>query len=159
MAVTRNRNKASRESICDGTANSCDENSSEIYKKNESDYYAEHFYTFGLMTYNNMANLYYYAIGAAKFTSQVAGVYLTWITLHYGAAHLYTKFCAHDTVVGFILSPFMVVAPHCRALRWVVSTASGVIENMWIVFGTWVCANILTIPGTGTGTGTVTPAE
>ena len=74
MAVTRNRNKASRESICDGTANSCDENSSEIYKKNESDYYAEHFYTFGLMTYNNMANLYSYAISAAKFTSQVAGV-------------------------------------------------------------------------------------
>ena len=100
MAVTRNRNKASRESICDGSTSSCDENSSEIYKKNESDYYAEHFYTFGLMTYNNMANLYYYAISAAKFTSKVAGVYLAWITLHYGAAHLYTKFCAHDTLVG-----------------------------------------------------------
>lgn len=152
MAVTRNRNKAAdREHFCDGSTTSCDDNP-EIYKKNDSDYYAEHLYTFGLMTYNNMANLYSYAISAAKFTSQVAGVYLTWITLHYGAAHLYTKFCAQDTVVGFILSPFMVVAPHCRALRWVVSTASGVIENMWIVFGTWVCANILTIPGTGAGT-------
>jgi len=149
MAVTRNRNKAAdREQFCDGNTISCEDNP-EIYKKNESDYYAEHLYTFGLMTYNNMANLYSYAIGVAKFISQVAGVYLAWITLHYGAAHLYTKFCAHDTLVGFILSPFMVVAPHCRALRWVVSTASGVIENMWIVFGTWVCANILTIPGTG----------
>jgi hypothetical protein len=157
MAVTRNRNKSSRESICDGNINSCNENSPEIYKKNDSDYYAAHLYTFGLMTYNTMANLYSYVIGIAKFISQVAGVYLAWITLHYGAAHLYTKFCAHDTLVGFILSPFMVVAPHCRALRWVVHTASGVIENMWLVFGTWVCANILTIPGTGTGTGTLTP--
>jgi hypothetical protein len=157
MAVTRNRNKANRESICDGNINSCNENSPEIYKKNDSDYYAAHLYTFGLMTYNTMANLYSYAIGISKFISQVAGVYLAWITLHYGAAHLYTKFCAHDTLVGFILSPFMVVAPHCRALRWVVHTASGVIENMWLVFGTWVCANILTIPGTGPGTGTVAP--
>jgi len=148
MAVTRNRNKVGdKEPLCDGNTNSCDDNQ-EIYKKNDYDYYAEHLYTFGLTTYNNMANLYSYAIGIAKFISQVAGVYLAWITLHYGAAHLYTKFCAHDTLFGFILSPFMVVAPHCRALRWVVSTASGVIENMWIVFGTWVCANILTIPGT-----------
>ena len=148
MAVTRNRNKVGdKEPLCDGNTISCDDNP-EIYKKNDYDYYAEHLYAFGLMTYNNMANLYSYAIGIAKFISQVAGVYLAWITLHYGAAHLYTKFCAHDTLFGFILSPFMVVAPHCRALRWVVSTASGVIENMWIVFGTWVCANILTIPGT-----------
>jgi hypothetical protein len=157
MAVTRNRNKAAdREQICDGGTSSCDDNP-EIYKKTDSDYYAEHLYTFGLMTYNNVANLYFHAITVAKFTSKVAGVYLAWITLHYGAAHLYTKFCAHDTLVGFIMSPFMVVAPHCRALRWVVSTASGVIENMWIVFGTWVCANILTIPGTGTDSGTVQP--
>ena len=158
MAVTRNRNKTSKETPCYGNTSSCDDNNQEICKKNESDYYAAHLYTFGLMTYNTMANLYSYAIGIAKFISKVAGVYLAWITLHYGAAHLYTKFCAHDTLVGFILSPFMVVAPHCRALRWVVSTASGVIENMWIVFGTWVCANILTIPGMGTGTGTVAPA-
>ena len=154
MAVTRNRNKLSKETLCDGNTISCNDNNPEIYNKNESDYCAPHLYTFGFMTYNNMANLYSYAIGVAKFISQVAGVYLTWITLHYGAAHLYTKFCAHDTVVGFILSPFMVVAPHCRALRWVVHTASGVIENMWIVFGTWVCANILTIPGTATVTPT-----
>ena len=154
MAVTRNRNKLSKETLCDVNTISCNDNNPEIYNKNESDYCAAHLYTFGFMTYNHMANLYSYAIGVVKFISQVAGVYLTWITLHYGAAHLYTKFCAHDTVVGFILSPFMVVAPHCRALRWVVSTASGVIENMWIVFGTWVCANILTIPGTATVTPT-----
>ena len=154
MAVMRKRNKVSNETLCEGNSISCDENNQEIYNKNESDYYTEHLYTFGSMTYNNMANINSYAISVAKFISQVAGVYLTWITLHYVAAHLYTKFCAHDTVVGFILSPFMVVAPHCRALRWVVSTASGVIENMWIVFGTWVCANILTIPGTATVTPT-----
>ena len=154
MAVTRNRNKLSKETLCDVNTISCNDNNPEIYNKNESDYCAAHLYTFGFMTYNTMANLYSYAIGVVKFISQVAGVYLTWITLHYGAAHLYTKFSAHDTVVGFILSPFMVVAPHCRALRWVVSTASGVIENMWIVFGTWVCANILTIPGTATVTPT-----
>ena len=157
MAATRNRNKYARQrrrsdsSVSShGSSNAilCDDNQ-EIYNKNESDYYAEQFYTFGLMTYNNMANIYSHILGAVRFISKMAGIYMMWIGLHYVSAHLYTKVCAPDTLLGFIMSPLMVVAPHCRALRWVVQTAAGVIDNMWIVFGTWICANILPMPGSG----------
>lgn len=86
-------------------------------------------------------------IGAIKFVLQIVGIYLLWIAMHYGAAHMYTNVCVPNTILGFILSPFMVVAPHCRALRWIVNTAAMVIDNMWIVFGTWVCAKVLVIPG------------
>ena len=154
MAATRNRNKCARQrrrtdsSSSRGSSNAilCDENQ-EIYNKNESDYYAEQFYIFGLMSYNNMANIYSHILGAVRFISKMAGIYMMWIGLHYVSAHLYTKVCAPDTLLGFIMSPLMVVAPHCRALRWVIQTAAGVVDNMWIVFGTWICANILPMPG------------
>lgn len=159
MAATRNRNKWARQrrrSDSDsassrgssGAANLCDD-TQEIYNKNESDYYAAQFYTFGLMTYNSMANLYSHILGVVRFISKMAGIYIMWIGLHYVSAHLYTTICVPDTFLGFIMSPLMVVAPHCRALRWVVHAAAGVIDNMWIIFGTWICANILPMPGNG----------
>jgi len=150
MAATRNRNKWARQRRRSDSSSSsailCDDNQ-ETYNKNESDYYATKLYTFGLITYNSMANLYSYVICAVRFISNMAGIYMLWIGLHYVSAHLYTKICAPDTFLGFIMSPLMVVAPHCRALRWVIHTAAGVIDNMWLVFGTWICANILPMPG------------
>jgi hypothetical protein len=156
MAATRNRNKWARQRRRSGSSSSrsssnailCDENQ-EIYNKNECDYYTTKLYTIGLMTYNSMANLYSHIIGVVRFISKMAGIYIMWIGLHYVSAHLYTKVCAPETLLGFIMSPLMVVAPHCRALRWVVYTAAGVIDNMWLVFGTWICANILPMPGSG----------
>jgi len=44
------------------------------------------------------------------------GYYLMWITLHYLAVHSYPMYCAPLTISGFILSPFMVAAPHCIAM-------------------------------------------
>jgi hypothetical protein len=70
-------------------------------------------------------------------------IYMMWILLHYVSAHLYTYFCAPSTIVGFIYSPFVIAAPHCRALRWVIFNGSVSIDNMWIVFGTWLCSKIL----------------
>jgi hypothetical protein len=155
MAATRNRNKWARQRRRSDSSSSRSSHSSailrddnqEIYNKNEPDYYADKLYTFGLMTYNGMANFYSHIIGTVRFISKMAGIYMLWIGLHYVSAHLYTKVCAPDTFIGFIMSPLMVVAPHCRALRWVIHTAAGVIDNMWLVFGTWICANILPMPG------------
>ena len=80
-----------------------------------------------------------------KIIFGISGIYLAWICLHYFASHLYVKFCVPSTLMGFFLSPFMTATPHCQGLRWVVYNAANIINNMWIVCGTWVCSTILKI--------------
>ena len=63
------------------------------------------------------------------------GYYMMWITLHYAAVHLYPMYCAPFTITGFVLSPFMVAAPHCVAMRWLISEGSKVIVTMWVSIG------------------------
>jgi hypothetical protein len=60
------------------------------------------------------------------------GYYIMWILLHYAAIYLYPEFCAPYTILGFLLSPFMVSAPHCIAMRWIISEGSNIIMAMWI---------------------------
>jgi len=71
------------------------------------------------------------------------GVYLFWIVLHYISAHLYASWCANLTLVGFLLSPFVVPAPHCQAFRWVINNGSNSITAMWIALGTWCAKRII----------------
>ena len=80
-----------------------------------------------------------------KFIINVSGIYLLWILLHYVASHLYVKLCVPSTIFGFIMSPFMTATPHCQGLRWIVDNAANMINNMWIIFGTWICSSILFI--------------
>jgi hypothetical protein len=88
-------------------------------------------------------NIFLYIQNIFKFIFGVAGIYLMWICLHYFASHLYIKFCVPTTVMGFLLSPFMTATPHCQGLRWVVYNAANMINNMWIVCGTWICSTLL----------------
>ena len=74
------------------------------------------------------------------------GYYLMWITLHYLAVHLYPTYCAPLTVVGFVLSPFMVSAPHCVAMRWLVTEGSNVIVTMWVALGAYAIQRMLRRP-------------
>lgn len=74
-----------------------------------------------------------------------ASIYLLWIFLHYTASHLYVKLCVPENVTGFLLSPFMTATPHCQGLRWIIYNAAGVINNMWVLLGSWLCSTILNI--------------
>jgi len=74
--------------------------------------------------------------------------YLFWIIIHFIASQLYVQYCSPPTFYGFVLSPFLTPTPHCQGLRWIVYNSGGVINNMWFVFGTWLCANIFTIKST-----------
>jgi len=69
---------------------------------------------------------------ALSWIYSACGYYIMWILLHYAAIHLYPEFCAPYTILGFILSPFMVSAPHCIAMRWIISEGSNIIIAMWI---------------------------
>lgn len=65
-------------------------------------------------------------------------VYLLWIFLHYFAAHLYIHFCVPNTTIGFLMSPIMIKTPHCQGLRWIVYNAAEVVNNMWVLIGSWI---------------------
>jgi hypothetical protein len=84
-----------------------------------------------------------YTVNAFWFAFDACRIYLMWVVLHYLASHLYVYFCAPNTFVGFIYSPFIIAAPHCRALRWVIFNGAISIDNMWLVFGTWICSKLL----------------
>ena len=43
--------------------------------------------------------------------------------------------CTPVTVIGFIMSPFMVIAPHCAGLRWLITFTGTQIQNMWLWVG------------------------
>jgi hypothetical protein len=74
---------------------------------------------------------------------ELCGIYLMWIILHYLSAHLYVAWCTPMTIIGFLLSPFVVPAPHCQAFRWVIVNGSNHITTMWFTFGTWVAKKIV----------------
>lgn len=74
------------------------------------------------------------------------GYYLMWITLHYSAIHLYPIYCAPLTITGFIFSPFMVSAPHCVAMRWLVNEGANVIITMWVAVGAYAIQLMLRRP-------------
>ena len=90
-----------------------------------------------------VAVCYNFAINSCVIFFKVSSVYLLWILLHYSASHLYVQLCVPKTVVGFLMSPFMTLAPHCQGLRWLVYNAASFINNMWVILGTWMCSNIL----------------
>lgn len=71
------------------------------------------------------------------------GIYMLWVTMHYIAAHLYVYWCVPATVVGIIMSPFLVPAPHCYGLRWAVYHGGNSIIAMWTIIGVWLLARIL----------------
>lgn len=92
---------------------------------------------------NMLEKVYTFAKKTVIFINSVAGLYLLWILIHYVSAHLYVYYCAHGSFIGLIMSPILVSAPHCRALRWAIYTGAQSIDAMWIVLGTWVCSKLL----------------
>ena len=78
-----------------------------------------------------------------KFTLKASGIYLLWISLHYGASHLYIKFCVPNTFYGYLISPFLTPTPHCQGLRWVIYRGAEIINNMWFLLGTWLATSLI----------------
>ena len=79
--------------------------------------------------------------------NSVAGLYILWMVLHFISANLYVYYCAHMSLFGFLMSPVLASAPHCRAIRWVLNSGAQSIDAMWIVLGTWVCSKLALIGG------------
>ena len=74
---------------------------------------------------------------------QIGGIYLIWITLHYIASWLYSYLCTPWSVIGFLVTPFIVASPHCHALRWCVVHGAETITAMWLILGTWIVTSLV----------------
>lgn len=94
-------------------------------------------YSDAVMPYVNYFRGYFDAAG------RCFGIYVIWILVHYIAAHLYVRLCVSATIMGFLISPFLVPAPHCQALRWAVSNGACNINAMWVILSTWIVSKIV----------------
>jgi hypothetical protein len=77
------------------------------------------------------------AVAGIKSFFAVFGLYIGWVVIHYAASHFYIHWCVPATVLGFIMSPFVVPAPHCQALRWAIYNGGNSIVAMWVLLGIW----------------------
>lgn len=82
-------------------------------------------------------------ITVTNYMFMASAIYLVWILIHYISAHLYVQFCTPLSFTGFLMSPFVVSAPHCRALRWSINNGASSIDAMWILLGTWMCSKLI----------------
>lgn len=83
------------------------------------------------------------AVPYINYTYNATSIYFFWILMHYFSAQLYVYYCAPSGIYGLIISPFLISAPHCRALRWIIHSGGNMVDNMWIILGTWLCSKML----------------
>jgi hypothetical protein len=86
------------------------------------------------------------AIGSTPYIKKafaVSSIYLFWILLHFITAQMYVRYCAHPSLYGLLISPFLISAPHCAAMRWVFTKGGTLIDGMWILLGTWLCSKVI----------------
>ena len=140
-AIEKIIGKSEIESISSISSN---ENENDVIE-NELDYELQNIEHNSDFIVERIYNIFAHIQNIFKFIFGVSGIYLAWICLHYFATHLYVKFGVPITVMGFFLSPFMTATPHCQGLRWVVYNAANMINNMWIICGTWICSTLLKI--------------
>jgi|LakMenE01Jun11ns_1017448.scaffolds.fasta_scaffold9895940_1 hypothetical protein len=136
--MRKNRTKKTEEddkSVPEELKEDSNENNPEVIQEENSTNYNK---IVAGQIYNFSITIYKFFIKTLLVILKSSGIYLLWICLHYFSAHLYIKFCVPDTIVGFLMSPFMISTPHCQGLRWIVYNSTGVINNMWILIGAWI---------------------
>ena len=69
-------------------------------------------------------------------------IYISWLFLHYAAAHAYTYFCVPLTWRGILASPFTVPTFHCTSLRWMIYTGGNKMISMWFFMGAYILEKI-----------------
>ena len=84
-------------------------------------------------------------IPALKWLYFISKVYIIWITIHYISCQLYVHYCVPSGITGYLLSPFLVSSPQCKALRWAFYNGGNIIDNMWNYLGVWASTQLLKI--------------
>ena len=72
-------------------------------------------------------------------------IYIICIVLHFISPHIYIKFCIPNTLLGMIMSPFMLMTPQCQILRWISYYSGYTINHMWILLASWLLRTVVDI--------------
>jgi nucleoside permease NupC len=80
-----------------------------------------------------------------KWLYFISKMYIIWITIHYISCQLYVHYCVPSGITGYLLSPFLVSSPQCKALRWAFYNGGNIIDNMWNYLGVWASTQLLKI--------------
>ena len=62
-------------------------------------------------------------------------IYIGISGLHFTCANLYPYLCTPISFIGITMTPFMIVTPHCLALRWVIDWSGNQISGAWLWLG------------------------
>lgn len=69
-------------------------------------------------------------------------LYLFWTSMHYMSVHIYTEYCTHWSLYGFITSPFYTMNPICRGLNWFIYESSLSINQIFVTIGAFMVLNL-----------------
>ena len=66
--------------------------------------------------------------------------------VHYYASQIYIYFCAHSTplfqVNSMLMSPIIIISPHCMALRWLILESSNTIYFQLLTCCSWFISRL-----------------
>ena len=110
----------------------------EYITNNTSSWSLKSMFNFIVYSLNKLLNI-------IRVIIKISGIYVLWILLHYTASQLYIKYCTPEGMIGLLMSPFLTSTPHCQGLRWLIYNGAIMINHMWLIIGTWFCANLLIV--------------
>ena len=79
-----------------------------------------------------------------EFIWNIGKIYIIWVIIYFSATQLYQYFCVPFSFMGFMVSPILVTAPYCIALRWCIVNGAEVITSMWLILGSWLVGMLVT---------------
>ena len=66
--------------------------------------------------------------------------------VHHYTSRLYIYFCAYSTIMfqlnSFLMSPIVIISPHCMALRWLIMESSNTVYFQILACCSWIIARI-----------------
>ena len=66
--------------------------------------------------------------------------------VHHYTSRVYIYFCAYSTIMfqlnSFLMSPIVIISPHCMALRWLILESSNTVYFQILTCCSWVIARI-----------------
>lgn len=64
-------------------------------------------------------------------------IYFFWTFIHNLSIYLYNQFCVSKSWITIIFTPIYVNTPHCRALFYIFSTSTDMMNKMLICLSLW----------------------
>ena len=92
----------------------------------------------------SLKQLYYFLIQYSSNIPKEVYLFASCVILHYISPYVYIELCVPDTIQGFLMSPFMVMTPHCQIIRWCGYYSGCILNNLWLLLAAWMLRLLIT---------------